>query len=254
MNASQTLFSGRVGDYARYRPSYPSMIISVLQHECELSSFSRIADVGTGTGNLARLFLQNGNEVIGIEPNFEMCSAGKALLSGYAGFRSILATAEETGLVAHAMDFVTAGQAFHWFDAQRAFCEFSRIAKPRGWVVLVWNVRLSSETAFARDYEQLCVRYGENYVPQLQRDPHDGTIRSFFAGAGYDFRSFNNPQQLDFDGLKGRLLSSSYIPRQEHPTYIPMLKALHRIYEKHQSDGTVHFDYETRMYFGRLSL
>jgi ubiquinone/menaquinone biosynthesis C-methylase UbiE len=247
------LFCSKVDNYAKYRPSYPSIIISVLEEKCGLSSSSRVADVGAGTGNLSRLFLQNGNQVIGIEPNFEMCFVGKVLLSNYPRFRNIIATAEETALPDHSVDFVSAGQAFHWFDARLACREFIRITKPKGGVVLIWNIRQSSKTAFARAYEDLCVRYGVNYDPRLQREPNIGNIRSFFAETGYSFHAFDNQQLVNFDGLKGRFLSSSYIPGEGDPNYMPMLKALKEIYERHQSNGTVHFDYETRMYFGQLS-
>ena len=103
-------FSNRVENYLRYRPRYPAEILDVLKAECGLQVTSLIADVGSGTGFLAELFLSNGNQVFGIEPNREMREAGEQLLGSYSKFTSVAATAEATTLPEASVDFVTAGQ------------------------------------------------------------------------------------------------------------------------------------------------
>ena len=79
-------FSSRVTNYVKYRPSYPAVIIDLLKEECGLMPDSIVADVGSGTGLLAELFLKAGNRVLGIEPNREMREAGEQLLRGYERF------------------------------------------------------------------------------------------------------------------------------------------------------------------------
>src|SRR5215469_10414253 len=130
-------FSSRVDNYIRYRPGYPGEIIELLKKECGLTRASVVADIGSGTGKLTELFLANGNEVFGIEPNKEMRDAGERLLAGFSNFTSIEAAAEETILPGVSVDFISAGQAFHWFDRKRCRAEFARILKPEGWVVLI---------------------------------------------------------------------------------------------------------------------
>jgi ubiquinone/menaquinone biosynthesis C-methylase UbiE len=109
-------FSDRVENYVKYRPGYPAAIIDTLRAECQLTADSVVADVGSGTGILAEMFLKHGARVLGIEPNRQMRAAAECLLGGCARFMSVAATAEATTLPAHSVDFVTAGQAFHWFD------------------------------------------------------------------------------------------------------------------------------------------
>ncbi len=75
-------FSTRVANYVKYRPSYPKAIIDLLATECGLTPNSVVADVGSGTGLLAELFLKAGNRVLGVEPNREMREAGEQLLRG----------------------------------------------------------------------------------------------------------------------------------------------------------------------------
>ena len=132
-------FSVRVENYVRYRPGYPREILELLRERYDLTQGSEITDVGSGTGALARMFLKNGNRVCGGEPNAEMRRAGERLLAAFPRFTSVEATAEATTLPDRSADFVTAGQAFHWFDPGSARRELGRILKPRGLVVLVWN-------------------------------------------------------------------------------------------------------------------
>ena len=154
---SKQRFSTRVADYVRYRPGYPHEALTLLKSECGLSSGQVIADIGSGTGFLSELFLKNGNRVYGIEPNKEMREAGEEYLAAYDSFGSIDASAEATTLEDATVDFVTVGQAFHWFDVVPTRREFSRILKPESWVVVMWNDR-EMNSAFATAYEDVLVK------------------------------------------------------------------------------------------------
>lgn len=245
-------FSTRVGNYVKYRPSYPPAILDALKQRCKLTEDSVIADVGCGTGILAEMFLRNGNTVYGIEPNIEMRKASERLLARYPRFRSTNGTAEATTLHDGSVDFVTAGQAFHWFDKNGARAEFSRILKRGGWVALVWNVRLIDTTPFLRDYEALLQTYGTDYAETKHRNLLEEDLDSFFGDAGPQIVTFPNVQVFDYEGLEGRLLSSSYTPEPGHPNHAPMLQALRTVFEAHQVDGIVAFEYETKLYYGHV--
>ena len=246
-------FSSRVTNYVKYRPSYPAAIIDLLATECGLRPDSIVADVGSGTGLLAELFLKAGNRVLGVEPNREMREAGEQLLKGYAHFTSVAATAEATALPDHSLDFITAGQAFHWFDRERVNVEFPRILKRQSWIVLVWNERRVDSTPFLRAYEELLQMYSPEYPLVDHRLVEDDVIDSAFPSIHFDLKSFENRQVFDFEGLRGRLLSSSYAPEAGHPNHAPMLGALAAIFDQYQVDGRVSFDYETRVYYGQLA-
>src|SRR5206468_7601123 len=120
--------SDRVAYYIRSRPHYPPAVLDFFQRQLQLRPDHVIADIGSGTGISSELFLANGNEVIGVEPNREMREAGDALLKPkYPRFRSVEGTAEATTLPDASVDYVVAGQAFHWFDPQAARTESRRI-------------------------------------------------------------------------------------------------------------------------------
>jgi len=245
-------FSDRVENYVKYRPTYPKEILNVLKVECRLTASSVIADVGSGTGILTRLLLDNGNRVSGIEPNREMREAGERLLSEYPGFTSIAATAESTTLPDHSVDFVTAGQSFHWFDREKARAEFVRILKPTGWVVLVWNDRQLGSTPFLQAYEKLLLAYTTDYQEVDHKRITGDVIASFFRPGEFKLKRLANQQLFDFEGIRGRLLSSSYAPEKGHPNHVLMLNNLRSIFQAHQVGGQVSFEYDTLVYYGRL--
>jgi SAM-dependent methyltransferase len=250
-NATQR-FSSRVDNYILYRPSYPPEVIALLTKECGLRNDSVIADIASGTGIFTRLLLENGNPVFGVEPNANMREAGENFLSAYPQFTSIAGTAEATTLPDHSVDFVTAAQAAHWFDRAKARREFVRILKPAGWTVLVWNERRTASTPFLREYEQLLLRFGTDYK-EVRHERTTDEIESFFSPSPFEARVLEMRQVLDYAGLEGRLLSSSYTPGPDHPNYPPMLRELRRIFDAHQADGFVSMEYDTRVYFGRLT-
>ncbi len=245
-------FSDRVENYVRYRPGYPPEILPVLSAKCGLTRDHILADIASGTGIWTRTLLENGNPVYAVEPNVDMRQAGERLLAGFPRFTSVAGTAEATTLPDAFVDFVTAAQAAHWFDRKQTRREFVRILKPEGWLVLLWNERLTDSTPFLRAYEQLLLDYGTDYA-DVRHERTTDAVNEFFDPAPFEERTFPMRQEFDYAGLEGRLLSSSYAPGPGHPKHAPMLKELRRIFDVHASSGQVAFDYTTRVYFGRLT-
>jgi SAM-dependent methyltransferase len=245
-------FSNRVADYVRYRPGYPHAVLDVLRDECGLAPESVIVDVGSGTGLLTQLFLENGNLVYGVEPNAAMREAGEQFLGKYRHFSSVVGTAEATTLPDASADFVVVGQAFHWFDARAARAEFLRVLKPNGWVAVIWNEREKDRTAFQKEYESLLQTYSLDYRQVAAKYPERRSMEDLFGPDRLRHYAISNEQTFDFEGLRGRLLSSSYSPPADHPKHEPMLAELKRLFDIHQEDGCVRFEYETHIYYGRL--
>ena len=244
-------FSDRVENYVRHRPGYPPEALDVLKSAGGLTPSHVVADIASGTGIWTRMLLENGNRVFGVEPNLEMRRAGESLLAGFPKFASISGTAEATTLRDGSVDFVTAAQSAHWFHRARARREFLRILKPEGWLVLLWNERLTDSTPFLRAYEHLLLDYGTDYQ-DVRHERTTGAVNEFFDPAPFQERVFDLRQEFDCAGLKGRLLSSSYAPGAEHPNHAPMIRDLQEIFKTHAIGGRVRFDYKTRVYFGRL--
>ena len=247
-----TRFSDRAEDYAKYRPHYSPDVVHALQDACGLRPEHVIADVGCGPGLLAEVFLDNGNRVIGVEPNREMRRSADDYLADYLKFSMVDGSAEATTLPDISVDFVVAGQAFHWFQPDSTRTEFARILKPGGWAVLVWHDRNVDSTPFLRayedfvrchsiDYEQVTHKYLASYA----------ALERFFAPNRMQLIQQHNEQRLDFDGLHGRLLSSSYIPKSGEK-YEAMSRELPQLFSSHAAGGEIVLQYDTKIYFGHL--
>lgn len=248
MNNSTTRFSSRVKNYIKYRPGYPQEIIEYLKAEGLLKDDSVIADIGSGTGISSELFLKNGNTVYCVEPNKEMREASERLLSEYNGFISINGTAEGTTLADDSIDLVICAQAFHWFNIPKAKAEIKRILKSTVRSCLMWNERKLNATPFLTAYEELLNKYGTDYSSVRHENIDNNKLAEFFDKA-YSQKTFPNKQIFDFNGVKGRLLSSSYTPLPGEKNFEPMMKELEEIFNKYNTGGVIEFLYDTNIYY-----
>ncbi|HEY0100029.1 MAG TPA: class I SAM-dependent methyltransferase [Pyrinomonadaceae bacterium] len=245
-------FTERVADYVAYRPKYPAAVLEFMRAELNLRPSSIIADVGSGPGILTEMFLRNGNTVFAVEPNEAMRAAAENLLGAFPNFKSVDGMAEATTLDARSVDFVTAAQAFHWFDAGRALAEFARILKDGGWVALLWNMRRTDSTPFLRELERILRAYGTDYERVAADNPGQELMERIFP-RGFGTKRFRHEQVFDYAGLRGRWLSASYVPLAGHPNHEPMFDALRRAFDEHNTDGTVVIEYDTVLYYSQLS-
>jgi SAM-dependent methyltransferase len=246
-------FSDRVSNYVSARPTYPSTVVDEIQASTGLPEASVVADVGSGTGIFSRLLLARGYTVHGVEPNEPMRRSAQEALATEPRFRSVDGRAEETTLLAESIDLVTAAQAFHWFDPERARGEWRRILRPPRWVAVVTNLRRMEGSPFAEAFESFLQEWGRNAYAGVSatwklREP----LTRLFAGKEWVERSIPNAQVLDAEGLANRVLSSSYLPGPSDPRAPAMLTAVQELFDTHQVDGAVTIEYETQVHIGSL--
>lgn len=251
-DASQR-FSGRVGDYTRYRPGYPRGLVEELARARGITPSWVVADIGSGTGKLSECFLSLGCLVHGVEPNPEMREEARRLFADNPLFHGVDGRAEATGLPDHSVDIAVAGQAFHWFDPDLARTEFRRILRAPGLAALVWNRRLVSGTPLSAAYEDLLGRFSTDYEEiEARQVVGETTLRRFFAGGGFQRAIFPNAQALDREGFRGRYRSCSYALPPAHPRHEEAMRHLDAVFDAHARDGVVEIHYETVAYHGKV--
>jgi len=248
MSSTIERFSNRVANYVKYRPGYPAEVLGLFRTEMALTQGSVIADIGSGTGLSAKLFLENGNRVYGVEPNAAMREAAEDYLKEFTNFISHDGTAENTNLNDDSIDFVIAAQAFHWFNAERTREEFQRVLKPAGYLALIWNERQLETTDFLRGYERLLKKYATDYESVRHENIDQERLGDFFE-SGYEVATFPNVQVFDFDGLRGRMLSSSYMPAAEHASFPALEKELNELFAKYAENDRIKVFYDTNIYY-----
>ncbi len=247
----KTRFSDRVESYVKYRPSYPSEVIDFIIGHFEVDRDTVIADIGSGTGIFSRLLAGHVSVIYGVEPNPKMRDAAESGLNDIPSFRSVDGSAESTNLHSHSVDLITAAQAFHWFDRDKARIEFGRILKPGGKVLIIWNTRVMSSD-FAIRFDSLLKEYGKDYKEVDHRNITIDVLRTFFLNGVVEKKTFPHVQRLDHESLMGRLRSVSYFPLPGEKNHDILMSLIEDLFKEKNENGCVDFDYVTDLYWGSL--
>lgn len=245
-------FTDRVGDYAKYRPTYPEALFADL--DAFWSSSSVVADVGAGTGLFTRLVAPRVGRVWALEPNEAMRTEGQAQSGEFPSITWASGTAEDTGLADASLDALVCAQAFHWFNRAPTAREWRRILKPSAPVVLVWNERDEEASPLQADYNVLLNRWCPEYPLVNHKNLTRADLEAFFAPAPVTVFEHRNDQRFDLEGWWGRLRSASYCPRPGAPGYQEMLDGMAVLFDRYrEADGLMTFPYVTKAYGSRLT-
>jgi len=230
-------FARSAAAYERGRPGYPEPAIRYVV--AQLPPRAVVLDLAAGTGKLTRPLLDAGLRVIAVEPVPEMREALPA------GARPLDGTAEAIPLADGAVAAVTVGQAFHWFDTDRALAEIARVLLGDGLLALFWNRRVEGDPV--------------NRAIDALVDPHRGAVpthrgdswrAAFERSARFgplEERTFDNSQELDVDGLEARVSSISFIASLEPSERARVLERVREI----AGTGTVTVPYRTEVHVCR---
>jgi len=246
-------FTRKADIYKKFRPTYPKEIIDYLYTQVGFNQESTIADIGSGTGIFSRLLLERGSFVYCVEPNDDMRQVAERDLSEFENFASVNAPAENTGLQDKSVDFITAAQAFHWFDRQIFRSECRRILRSGGKVVIAWNTRdnesevVKRENSFREKYS--INKKGMQDGGKLARDWSD-----FFAEGICEHKTCRNDLTLDHEAYIGINLSRSWAPREEQDSekYQGLINELGVLFDKYSVNGILKIPYFAQSYIGRL--
>jgi len=247
---SEERFTGKAELYKKYRPSYPKEFVDYLYSQVGFNDSSIVADIGAGTGIFSRLILERGSTVYCVEPNDDMRQIAEKDLAEFENFVSVKAPAENTGLAKLSIDFVTAAQAFHWFERQAFRSECRRILKPGGKFVIVNNGPEDCE--LIRKKDSISAKYQiESKSSQQQGESSEG-YTDFFLDGICECKTFRNNLQFDRESFIGRDLSRSCTPKEEKDPekYYGLVKELGELFDEYSVNGTLLYPHITVSYVG----
>ncbi|MDR3709004.1 MAG: class I SAM-dependent methyltransferase [Capsulimonadaceae bacterium] len=249
---SKERFSNKASDYEKYRPSYPEEFIAYLGDIIGINRSSKVADIGAGTGILTRLVGEIAGRIYAVEPNANMRRACEKFCEHLRSFTAIPGSAEKTELPDGSVDFITVGQAFHWFDPVATRIEFQRILKAGGKVILVWN-RREQETGLAREYANVLRQYCSDFAgPAGRGHASPEALAAFFRSGIYEERTFENNRMLTLEAFVGNSLSASHAPSAGDANYLPFIKALTSVFHTYSQSGKLPQPMMTRSYAGEV--
>lgn len=249
------VFSGKAGNYDKYRARHPTELSTFLADDLGMDREHTVADIGSGTGLLTSVLLDLVGVVHAVEPNAEMKAVADQRLQAIPGYRGVLASAEATSLPDASVDFVTAGDAFHWFDPVAAKAEFSRILRGERGVVLAHADFAPEHSDFLTDFKGVIERNsaGSKAARAKAKEPRSSVLSTFFSAYGYRTRMVGRSDQLfDYEALKGRLLSMSFTPNEGDDRHAALVADVEALFLKHERDGGVSFKLAWYVVYGSL--
>lgn len=214
------VFGTFADNYDKWRPGYPVEAADWLLPP----HATTVADVGAGTGKLTGLLLGRGLIVTAIEPDAAMLDV---LARKWPQVQSICAPAEQLPLDDASVDVVLVGQAWHWFDHERAVREVRRVLRTGGWLGLVGN-----GSGVRQPWQEQLEALSPDAAGGLQKhDEEEGNPWADLglAGLPYQLRRFPWRESITPAALRARIATHSayaLMPAGEQRHRLDQLAAL----------------------------
>lgn len=240
-------------DYERGRPGWPPEVVDVPG----LPPSATVLELGAGTGKLTRLLGSTFARVVAVEP----AEAMRRLLASLCPEAEVLAgTAEEIPLASASVDAVFAAEAFHRFDGGRALAEIAHVLRPRGVLVLLWNLPSGPTEPSIAAAERFLLERAPGDRAELGYDPVDlnttryesGAWREPFAESPFEELQearLPNPQTIDREGLVAFFASMGWIGDLSDEHRLPLLDEVRSLL----AAGEYERPWETHVHWTRLA-
>lgn len=236
--------------YERGRPGYPSEALAAPG----LAPSSVVLDLAAGTGKLTRILCVTFARVLAVEPDSHM---RRRLVAFCPAAEALAGSAEQIPVADGSVDAVFAAQSFHTFDPERALDEIARILRPRGAVILLWNVSAGpASPSIAAVHELLDAHWPKGWDPidlglaYASKDwPREW--RELFAKSAFDEHEevrIPNPQTVDKEALVAFFESMGWIASLPDERRLPLVREARSLLAAPQYV----LPWETRVYWARL--
>jgi ubiquinone/menaquinone biosynthesis C-methylase UbiE len=211
----KTIFNALAEQYDAYRPHYPAEALLFLVTLAELDRTSDIADIGSGTGQIALELAKYVRVVYAVDTAAAMLDrlSENARTAGLMNVRTLEVPADNTSLPKESLDMTVLAQSFHWVDKQPALKEMSRILSPNSPLVVMWNQVTNTSDPYYRNIVSLIKDYNPSYrggADIISTDFKPSIDESGLFGAVERY-TFAFEQQYSPEDYIGFLLSKSYI-------------------------------------------
>ena len=242
-------FDGKSEIYAKARPKYANDFFEYLTQTLHIPVGSVFADIGSGTGIFTEQLLHCGYRVYAVEPNSDMRKKAEETLSQNKNFISVNGNDHNMNLPDQSIDFLTAAQAFHWFDPEPFRKKCKRVLKPGGKIFILYNSRDEAADS-VKALSQLRYRYSPDFHG-FSNGISDEACIAFFGGKCERYQA-KNDQTYDRQTYLNRVLSSSYSLTEDDKRYPEYRKEIHNIFDTFSVGGLITEPVNTVAYIGTI--
>ena len=215
--------------YERSRPTYPPGAVAWLVDHLGIRPGAVVADLAAGTGKLTRLLTPAGASLVAIEPLPEMRGMLQQFLPAVP---TVAGTAEAMPFRSSSIDAICVAQAFHWFDADRAYVELSRVLRPGGRLGLLWNARDRSVDWV--DQVWAIMDAVERNAPWRDHERWAASFAGDPPGFGpVHMATFRHEQLTTPAGVVDRIRGVSHVAALEAQAQAEVLRAVEAVLEGH---------------------
>ncbi|MCC5625973.1 class I SAM-dependent methyltransferase [Nostoc sp. CHAB 5715] len=151
--------------YNKARPRYPQDLIEQVVEVAQLSTESKILEVGCGPGTATVAIAPLGCSIICLEPNPDFFQLAQHNCQPYSNVEIQNTSFEEWELKPFEFDAVLAASSFHWISPEVGYPKAANALKENGYLILLWNKELQPSYEV---YQSLSQVY-QVHTPSLDR-------------------------------------------------------------------------------------
>lgn len=243
-------YSSKATNYAKYRWDYSPHAIQTICDVALVSAESTVADIGAGTGIVARHFVGTAGRVFAVEPNAEMRRAAAKSLAQHPSCHVINGRAEATTLSRRSVDLITVAQALHWFRPEPTRAEFLRIIKPQGWLAVLRNS--GTNAALNAAIENVLVQRHAIGCGFGERLPGNEPVRFYFGSDAFMQSYYPFVIHQTWERFVGALSTASYFPDENAPGFRDVQRALRVVFDSFSTEGVLTVHVATELSLGQM--
>ena len=231
--------------YEKYRLPYTREAVPGLLKQ--IGKVKVIADIGTGTGQLARLFADRCEKIYAVEPDPGMREVARESLKKFSTIHIIEGTAEQTTLAENSIDLIVIGNAFHRFKPE-ACDELHRILKQAGWVAII-TYTYQNQAFTDMLFSKLPTIKG--WASRAEKSWHRTPEKDLFRECQVQTHTYRQSQTEEWEAFFGAACAGIESPEKTDPEFAQFEAINREVFDAFSANGKIQLDYETRVSFAQ---
>jgi len=231
--------------YEKYRLPYAEEMVGDLLGR--IGKVEIVADIGAGTGQLARMFAARSAKVYAVEPDPAMRKVAAASLADFATIEILASCAEQTALAGNSVDLIVVANAFHRFKPE-ACAELGRVLKKQGWIALI-TYKFINKAFTDMLFSKLAAL--ESLANRMEKTWHRTPVRDLFGDGQIHSQSYRQSHTESWTAFFGAACAGIEAPERTDRDFAQFEGFNRQVFDAFAVCGKIQIDYETQVSFGQ---